>query len=308
MNESVSYKRSVISDEISQDLNTVLEVARAFHLDAIEIRSIWDTRVDLIDDPTVSRLRDAVRDAGLTIAAVAPPFYKCRIDSPSERREHLEILRRSIDVAARLGTRLVRTFTFWRTGPLESVFDQIVDAYDEPVQLARSANAVLAIENEHACFVGAGSELARLVRAVSQPEARALWDPCNAIFASAVERPFPDGYRAVRNDVVHVHLKDAARVAPGAEPRLTPLGEGQVDVAGQLTALVDDGYSGFVSLETHWRPNRLDEATMRLPGGKAFSSNAAAATIYCLRQWDKILQAGSASSIRPGDNRERGTA
>jgi sugar phosphate isomerase/epimerase len=282
------YRRSVITDEISQDLGAVIEVARAFRLAGLEIRTVWDTRIDQLSAEQVRRLRQAADDSGLAICAVAPPFYKCDIDNADERREHLEILRRAIDVGQRLGTRLVRTFTFWKTRPLDEVFDRIVEAYREPVEIARQSGATLAVENEYACMIGTGGELRRFLDAVGRPEARALWDPCNAFFDPAGERPFPDGYRAVRDRIVHVHLKDAAR-EPGAEkPRLTPLGEGAIGIADQLRALVDDGYDGYVSLETHWRPGALDEAVVRLPGGSAFSEKAAQATIYCLKKWDEI--------------------
>jgi len=283
------YRRSVITDEISQDLNVVLEVSRAFHLEGLEIRSIWDTRVDQLSTAQVDRLREAADAEGIAIAAVAPPFYKCDIASPKERQEHLDILRRTIDVGQRLGTNLVRTFTFWKGPKLNDVWDQVVDAYVEPVEIARKAGATLAVENEYACLVGTGRELARFVAAVSQPEVRALWDPCNALFDSEGEAPFPTGYDAVRGQYVHVHLKDAKRTTPESKPVLTPLGEGQIDIAGQLAALVADRYDGFISLETHWRPQALDESTVRLPGGQAFSEKAAQATIYCLKKWDELM-------------------
>ena len=285
------YRRSVITDEISQNFDDVLEVARAFSLDGLEIRSVWDTRVDRLDDAAVRRLREATERAGLVVCAVAPPFYKCDLDDPRERSEHLEILRQAIDVGQRLGTSLIRTFTFWKKGSPRAVWERLIESYQEPVAIARQLGATLAVENEYACMIGTGSDLARFVREVSQPEVKALWDPCNAFFEESDERPYPAGYHEVRDLTVHVHLKDAVRDAPGSKPRLTPLGDGAVDVAGQLGALVRDGYTGFVSLETHWRPDALDAETVRLPGGHTFSENAAVATIQCLKNWDRIRQA-----------------
>lgn len=282
------YRRSVITDEISQDLTTVLDVARAFRLEGLEIRSIWDTRVDLLDAAAVTHLKDAADQAGLVICAVAPPFYKCDIDSPDERREHLEILRRAIDVGQRLGTSLVRTFTFWKKQPLPAVWDRLIESYQQPLEIARAGGATLAIENEAACMIGSGSDLAAFLRALDHPCARALWDPCNALYETDAERPFPDGYEQIRDWLIHVHLKDARRLPGEPRPRLTPLGDGSVDVAGQLAALRRDGYRGFVSLETHWRPDALDEEAIRLPGGKAFSDRAAIATIQCLQNWDRL--------------------
>ncbi len=282
------YLRSVITDEISQDLDVVLETARRFSLDGLEIRSIWNTRIDELDPTSVRRLRENANAAGMVICAVAPPFYKCDIDRPEERREHLEILRRAIDVGQRLGTNLIRTFTFWKTHPLPEVWDRIVEYYQEPVEIARAAGAILAVENEAACEVATGSQLARFLAALNHPEAQALWDPCNAFHETEAELPYPDGYLAIRDHLVHVHLKDAVREPGTTKAKHAPLGEGNVRVADQLSALVRDGYSGFVSLETHWRPEEIDEETMRLPGGQLFSEKAAGATIYCLKNWDRM--------------------
>lgn len=283
------YRRGVITDEISQDLDVVLETAKRFALEGLEIRTIWNTRVDQLDDTAVRRLRDAVDSAGLVICGVAPPFYKCDIDRPDERREHHEILRRSIDVGQRLGTNLVRTFTFWLTQPVASVWERIVEYYQEPADIARATGVVLAVENEHSCEVGTGSELAHFLKALDRPEVKALWDPGNAFHASETEPAYPAGYLAVRDRIVHVHLKDAVRDPGATKARHAPLGEGQVRIADQLQALNRDGYDGFVSLETHWRPEAIDEETMRLPGGQLFSEKAAGATIYCLKNWDRML-------------------
>ena len=291
------YRRSVITDEISQDLEDVLAVAQAFHLDGLEIRTVWDTRVDQLDAAAVRRLREAVERAGLVVAAVAPPVYKCDIDNPEERREHLDILRRAIDVGLRLGSRIVRTFTFWKKRPLAEVWETLLEAYQEPIAIARSAEVILAIENESSCTIGSGSDLARFLAALDCPEARALWDPCNAYYETAAEEPFPTGYHQIRDYLIHVHLKDAVRDPGAARPRLVPLGEGAVAVAPLLQALRQDGYSGFVSLETHWRPTALDEETVRLPGGRAFSERGAVATIRCLQNWEAMDQRDSPKSV-----------
>lgn len=284
------YRRAVITDEISQDLPVVLEVASAFALDGLEIRTIGGTRVDQLDRAAVGEIRAAVEAAGMRVCAVAPPFYKCDIDSPSERREHLEILRRTIDVAHAFGASLIRTFAFWRTRKLDDVWERVVASYDEPIEIAQRADVTLAVENEYACLIGTGRELARFLAAVDDERVKALWDPCNAFFAENAEAPFPNGYEAVRDRLVHVHLKDARRFADESTPRLTPLGEGSVDISGQLAALKRDRFEGYVSLETHWRPERLDDKTMRLPGGHPFSEKAAAATIYCLKKWDALIR------------------
>ncbi|MDH3944894.1 MAG: sugar phosphate isomerase/epimerase, partial [Anaerolineae bacterium] len=75
------------------------------------------------------------------------------------------------------------------------------------------------------------------------------WDPGNAFMAG--DTPYPDGYQAVRNWVRHVHFKDA-EVDPNGGRRFTV--HGQIDWAGQIRALANDGYEGYISIETHMRP------------------------------------------------------
>jgi sugar phosphate isomerase/epimerase len=65
------------------------------------------------------------------------------------------------------------------------------------------------------------------------------------------ENPFPEGYRLLPAErIVHVHAKDC-RVTDH-KPAWGPLGTCSIDWKGQIRALADDGYQGYISLETHW--------------------------------------------------------
>ena len=80
---------------------------------------------------------------------------------------------------------------------------------------------------------------------------RACWDPGNAMFAG--ENPYPEGYEAVRPFVAHVHVKDAV-TGPDGNPKWSVVGEGAIDYGAHFDALRRDGYPGWISLETHYRP------------------------------------------------------
>jgi sugar phosphate isomerase/epimerase len=88
-----------------------------------------------------------------------------------------------------------------------------------------------------------------MVRTINHPALAINWDPGNAFFAG--EDPFPAGYQEARGLVKNVHFKDAFRNADGC---LVYTEIGQIDWAGQIRALSDDGYTGFVAIETHLRP------------------------------------------------------
>jgi sugar phosphate isomerase/epimerase len=75
------------------------------------------------------------------------------------------------------------------------------------------------------------------------------WDPANAFEAG--DLPFPDGYSAVRQFVQHVHFKDIKGTPQGGSVYAV---EGQIDWSGQIKALVQDGYQGYISVESHLQP------------------------------------------------------
>jgi len=49
---------------------------------------------------------------------------------------------------------------------------------------------------------------------------------------------------------VHVHAKDCHM--EGHQPHWGPVGTRDVDWKGQVAGLWNDGYRGWLSLETHW--------------------------------------------------------
>lgn len=276
------YKRGVITDEVSQDLDVVIGLMRRYGIQGAEIRTIWNTRVDQLAPHQVRILRDRLSAEGLVVPALATPFFKCDLGDAQAYREHLDVLRRSIGVAHELGTAMLRTFTFWRTEPRPS-WEPIVDAYQEPADLARRAGVTLGIENEGSCSVGTGAELDEFLTALASPHVRGIWDPGNAV----AEPGYPDGYERAKRWCPHVHLKDL-RVEPDGSTTAALLGDGNLDVRGQLAALRRDGYTGFVSLETHWRPQQLSEEQLRRPGGEQFSAFGVEATSACFERWDRI--------------------
>lgn len=290
------FTRAVISDEISQDLELAAAMAARYGLDQLEMRTAWDVRIDNMDAAALRRVKEIAARHGLGIVGLASPFLKCDLGNQAEYAEHLEILYRCIAAARALDTNLIRVFTFWKKGGRGGVtpplladhFDEIVAQYREPAAVAEREGVILGVENEPACYVGTGHELARFVAAVGSPAVRAVWDPGNAYWTGQ-EQAFPDGYEAVKPYIAHVHLKDVVR--QHGELEACVLGEGEVNILGQLQALARDGYTGCASLETHYRIKKaLTEAEVVRPGGSAFSEGGEEASELCLVSWNKMMK------------------
>ncbi|MFW6097571.1 MAG: sugar phosphate isomerase/epimerase family protein, partial [Chloroflexota bacterium] len=94
-----------------------------------------------------------------------------------------------------------------------------------------------------------GARTAAIVQAVDHPALGINWDPGNAYEAG--DRPFPNGYEAVRPYLRHVHFKDVYRLDDGSHHYAV---NGDIDWEGQISALRADGYGGYISVETHMEP------------------------------------------------------
>lgn len=263
---------SAITDEISQDFEHALDVLKEYGATGTELRGLWGTNIADLTDEQVERALAALRERGLEVVALSTPFFKCDLEAksinegesvgrmhlaaPRGLEQQMELLHRCIRLAKRFDTKLIRVFSFWRKEALTlDVENRIVEAFREPVAIAERDGVILALENEHACFLGTGEETARIMKRLDSPSFKVVWDPGNAFHAG--EKPFPNGYDAIKQWVVHVHVKDAITVDTpdhGKQARWCVVGEGEIDYSGQFEALRRDGYSGYISLETHYIP------------------------------------------------------
>jgi len=268
---------SVITDEIDNDLERAAAVMVECGVRVAELRQIWDKNI--VDAPREywERARDIFARQDIRVAGIASPFFKCDLpgdtsSAPAGRMhsaqvrgldEQTQVLDRAIEAAHFFDTKLVRVFSFWRRGSLtQEVEDTIVDSFREPAATAAGAGIVLGIENEGACYIGTGEQLASVLKRIDSEAVRAIWDPGNALLDG--DEPYPRGYNAVRDFIAHVHVKDYKMPAGQGSPQWAVVGEGDIDYTGQVRALKESGYDGYLSLETHYDGNGSKEAACRL--------------------------------------------
>ncbi|MBI3910947.1 MAG: sugar phosphate isomerase/epimerase [Armatimonadetes bacterium] len=268
---------AVITDEVSQDFEHALDVMAEYGVRTAELRGLWGTNIMDLAPASLARARRALRERGMSVCGIASPIYKCdlhpgaatdvksslHLATEQGREAQLQLLERAFDLCRYFDTTQVRIFAFWRhEEPTREILAEIEAALHPAVRRAEQAGFTLALENEHACYLGTGAEAASLLARINSPALRCVWDPGNAFMLGEI--PYPNGYGAVRPYLQHVHVKDAIRDADG-QRRWTIVGEGDIDYAGQFAALARDGYAGYVSLETHYQPPNGDiEAGSRL--------------------------------------------
>lgn len=284
------FKLGVICDEVSQDFETVVNVATEFNLDSIEIRSVWDKPPQDLDENDIAEMKRILEPTDLEIIGVASPFYKCNFYNENERKEHLDILQRCIKVAKEFNAKIIRGFVFWQTGKTEQIWDKLLEAYQEPIRIAENEGIVFGMENEASTSLSTAKLTEKFIKDLDSPNVKATWDPANELFAEDGEKPFPDAYNRLKPLMIHGHIKDAKPDPETGEMDSVPIGDGLVNWKAQLQGYVDDGYDGHLCLETHWRPkSALSKELLDEPGGAAFSAAGEEASRICLKNLQDII-------------------
>lgn len=273
-------KLSVITDEVSSDPETALEIIASWGVKFVEIRGIGDQRFPEVADYWRYRLPRLVEEFGLSVAAISPGLFRTippghaqlpisftrgadtsrvrqQLEAERLRDHHIDkLLPASIEAAQRLGARTVICFTFSRLDHTEGdlVGDEVIQVMRHAADRVAAAGLTLNIE-----VAEATQRSVDVVKRVNHPALGINWDPANA-FNGGEDCVFPDGFDLARPFIRHVHFKDVRRDAStGARP--WTLEGGVIAWQPMLADLKQDGFDGFISVETHFRPKV--ESTLR---------------------------------------------
>ena len=255
------FKLGVITDEVTQDFEKALVWAKGYNLEWVELRTVWNKYITEFTPDEVKRAKDLLAKYNLRVSVLDSAYFKTTLPGTTskfaegqgdfganEREKPEALLERAIARARDFGTDKVRIFSFWRVDDPKTVFDRVAKELDKTAEIAKREGIRLVLENESACNVATGAESAAMLNAVKAPALGLNWDPGNA-YAAGELKPFPDGYAPLdKKRIWHMHLKDAQ----GKGEVWRPIGGGKIDYVGQFRAILKDGFSGTMSLETHY--------------------------------------------------------
>jgi len=255
---------AAITDEFSPALTEAIPAMKEIGMTAAELRTIDGRNVVDLDREALDRIKEALEDAELRVVSIASPLLKCvlpngpKLDrrfqhdafaSKHAYEDQPRLTERAFTLAKFFGADIVRVFSYWRAEEPKACEEAIVKALSGLAAAAAKENLTVALENEHACNIATAEETARILALLPHSNMQMVWDPANAFVAG--EDPFPRGYSLLpKHRIAHVHAKDCH--LENGQPVWGPLGTRHVRWKGQIAALLADGYSGFISLETHW--------------------------------------------------------
>jgi len=207
--------------------------------------------VELVGEPAdndADQIAAALKDNGVVASSIISIFTPERdivSSTPEIRRAAIDYLKGNIDYAAKLGADVV-TFTptaCMKISPeveLAQEWEWAVVAAREAARYAADHDVTIAVEpwNRYETYlINRISQAAAFVDEVELPNIGVMAD---TFHMSVEERDIAEEIRRVGSRLVHVHLADSNRAAPGF---------GHTDFKPIVQAIADVGYQGWVSYE-----------------------------------------------------------
>jgi sugar phosphate isomerase/epimerase len=245
---------SAFGDEISDSLDEQLWVLRELGIGYLEVRGVWGKNVLHLTDAEVEELRATCDAAQVKVSAIGSPVGKSPITQPLATE--LTNLARIFAIAERLGTRMMRVFSFYPPVAPEAAWSE-ADLLDEAtMRLAAMAEAAgaaglqLVLENEYGIVGDSVAHCQTLLERVNSPHLAFAWDPANFVHAGEAAS-VTSGWEMLGPRTQHVHVKDYRLATGKTMGEVLPAGEGDGQIPQLLTKLGAAGYGGRLALEPH---------------------------------------------------------
>jgi sugar phosphate isomerase/epimerase len=269
-------KLGVICDGISRDLGHALRVMDEFGLDYAELQFVGDKEVGDHSRQEVGDIKTMLEAHGKPVSCLSRHIFAgmTSANRPGDdlHTQHMDALRRVIDMAHVLGSPLVRIMTskkeqiLWGRNGAEKwnvahgAWDTLPPLIAPAVELARTEGVRLVVETGNGTMVNSNYTARKLIDDLDARDAlQVLWDPANNCWCH--ELAYPDGYEELRGGYLgHVHIKDVQVDTPRATLEVREMGKGQLAplFKPMAEAMRADGYEGVISFESVYHPGDGD--------------------------------------------------
>jgi sugar phosphate isomerase/epimerase len=230
-----------VSCSSAENISTLLARMSSLGYDAVELGAE-------LPSAEAARTRDLIGEADMAVSSVCPSFTAERDLShpdPEVRANAIHYVREVADLAAAVGAPaiIIAPTAFLRSQPLASETEEWELARESIRAVGEYADA-LGVNLTLECWNRYGTYLLNRLE-----QAALLWDEAglsnggvmaDTYHMNIEERSLPEAVRKIGASLNHVHLSDSNRAAPG---------QGHVDFASILQALLDIDYRGYLTFE-----------------------------------------------------------
>ena len=262
LSEQITTRLTGFADEAAERLDRQIEATRALGWSSIETRSVDGTNIHDISDSDFQVVRKKLEEAGVRVHCFGSTIanWGRKVTDPFE--EDLQAARRAVSRMAVLETKLIRIMSYavirersGRVAP-DQMEEERFRRLRELTGIFLDAGVTPVHEN---CMTYGGlshEHSRRLLQEV--PGLKLVFDMANVVANHAVTDSLPaattsawEFYSQVKEDIVHVHIKDGKYDPDKKDLDYMFPGEGDAEVARIVHDLLSSGYGGAFSMEPH---------------------------------------------------------
>ena len=263
------YKLGINFDEISPDLTTAITVMRGLGIARGELRTLGHKNFVFWSDEEVTRFKQAMTDAEISVVAAATPLFKwyarpsdqeIKHDSFGfnprlEESEKKQMIARTIEIATALEIPRLRIFSGLGRDEAAGEHFAADPLLASALALADRYGIDLYVENEPVCVVHSQKELLNLFNHQKHPRLKLWLDIANLM---EVGDKVDDAFLAQVSDRLgYVHIKDFTLVDD--RPSYVPVGRGIIPYGEILQRIHSLAVKDLVfTVETHAKTNRVE--------------------------------------------------
>lgn len=228
------------ADEASGQIDGQIAAMTRNGLQGLEIRGVDGQNIADITPEKAWEVRKKLDDAGLRVWSMGSPIGKIDIVQ-GDFGAHLDKLRHTLDLAAVLGAKNLRMFSFYiPAGETEKWRGKVFDQVGEMLEAAEGSGVTLCHENEKGIYGDNADRCHELLRAF--PALTGVFDPANFIQCN---QDTWEAWSLLKDRILYLHIKDAL-----PDGRVVPAGSG----VGHVEDILKDFFARggrHVTVEPH---------------------------------------------------------
>ena len=251
-------KLSIISDQVSQDLEEALKIIVKEGYEYVELHNVFGHFIETCTKEEVEIIKHLLSQYHVKVSNIASTlFFLCPLYQGDEvslfnpgfysiqgdLKYHLKVLEHACWIANELDCPKIRVFPFrWpdnRKGPYgtKQDFEKIIENIKKALDISKKYHVTLMLENCPYSHLPKGKMTLQVVQAINDPYLKLLWDPANSY--RAIRENVPKEYMdwSLEEELLHIypylghiHLKNYHYVSGLVKPFVhVPLLNGDID-------------------------------------------------------------------------------
>lgn len=271
--------KSVITDQISMDLEEALKIAKKHSYNFVEIHSLWGKTVENLTTDEVLKVQELLKKYEMKVSCLATTiFFMCPLyeDYTLENfnskfitfsgnfEKHIEGLKRAADISKMLDAPCVRIFPFRLPANKKILVNDadielITEKINTAAEAAKKLDTILALENCPHSHMPKGVMTKKVVESIKSQNLMLLWDIGNS-FRAPIDGISPNYANVTPYEEVslilphirHIHLKDYTTIQRDSSKEFNHItfGCGSIDFHKILKGLNSNSYNYGLSLES----------------------------------------------------------